>query len=152
MYITGLPLPPAGLRVQEGSTLNVLNCEVRNCWENCLEADTSSNINIRGSSLLASGQATAEETPAAGDGQAAEKPLLRQGSASVTAGMILRGSSKANVAKSLWKDHRTAVAAYHSDLVFEANCVLDIGDKAEEAGKHTRQSFMIPCQIGCLSA
>jgi len=119
-----------GLRVQEGSTLNVLNCEVRRCLENCLEADTSSNINIRGSSLVGSGQTAAENPPKA----VTPKSGLATRSSAV-AGMVLRGGSKANVAKSLWKDHLTAVAAYNSDLVFESNCVLDIGDKTKEAGE-----------------
>jgi hypothetical protein len=111
--------------------MNILNCEVRSCTISCLEAGTSSNINVRGSSFLAGG---AEAIPA-GVGRPDDKRSQRQGP-TARAGMILRGSSKANVAKSLWKGHATAVAAYNSDLVFEANCVLDIGDKAEEAGKN----------------
>jgi hypothetical protein len=112
--------------------MNILNCEVRSCAISCLEADTSSNINIRGSSFLAGG---AETMPAGVGSPDAKGAWSELPGPSARAGMILRGSSRANVGKSLWKGHATAVAAYNSDLVFEANCVLDIGDKAEEAGK-----------------
>ncbi len=122
----------AGLRVQEGSTLNILNCEVVGCRHSCLEADTSSHINIRGSYLRHSGQPAADDNTPPGTRQPAGRP---------SAGLVLRGHSKANVAKSLWQDHATAVAAYHSDLVFEANSILDTGERAEQqAGEHVNFS------------
>jgi hypothetical protein len=51
------------------------------------------------------------------------------------AGLVVRGNSRANVAKSMWREHGLAVAAYHSHLTFEANSVLHTGDRTEpEAG------------------
>jgi hypothetical protein len=55
--------------VQEGSTLNVLNCEVENCLYNCLEADNSSNINIRGSCISGSGRLACTGLPIDGGGK-----------------------------------------------------------------------------------
>lgn len=39
----------SGVRAQEGSTVNLLNCEIRNCSESCVETDSISTINIRNS-------------------------------------------------------------------------------------------------------
>ena len=57
------------------------------------------------------------------------------------AGLLVRGNSRANVAKSMWREHALAVAAYHSHLTFEANSILHTGDMTEPEAAAGQEVF-----------
>ncbi len=59
------------------------------------------------------------------------------------AGLLVRGNSRANVAKSMWREHGLAVAAYHSHLTFEANSILHTGDKTEPEAAAGQEVFKL---------
>lgn len=102
-----------GLQADEGSVLTVFNCQISDCSFDCIKADNVSSVNVCGSLISNSGTCLGPK----------EKKHY--------AGLTLIGKSKANVSKSLMKNHLSAVSVDDSDLVFEENCVMDISNDAD---------------------
>jgi len=105
----------AGLKAEEGSTLNLLNCQVQACGSECVAVDTISRLNVRGSLLASSGTRSS-------------------GRAKYKAGVSLSGRSHGTVARSLLRHHPSAVSCDDSDLLLEESCVMDIS--TEEGGSN----------------
>jgi len=105
----------AGVKAEEGSTLNLLNCQVQGCGTECVSVDTISRLNVRGSLLASSGTKSS-------------------GRAKYKAGVSLSGRSHGTVVRSLLRHHPSAVSCDDSDLLLEESCVMDIS--TEEGGNN----------------